>query len=97
MVFLGRLRGYARAMPDSIKPPRRPPPPWTIEDKNAYFIVRDHNGQALAYVYCEDEPGRRAAADLLTRDEARRIAATIAKLSELLVAALKPGIRLTIW
>jgi hypothetical protein len=44
------------------------------------FIVRDANGQALAYVYCEEEPGRRAAAHLLTRDEARRIAANIAKL-----------------
>jgi hypothetical protein len=36
----------------------------------ACFIVRDHNGQALAYVYFEEEPGRRAAAKLLTRDEA---------------------------
>jgi len=39
-------------------------------------FIRDTNGQALAYVYCEDEPGRRSAARLLARDEARRIAPT---------------------
>ena len=50
--------------------PRRFPPPWDIEEANkACFIVRDHNGQALAYVYFEEEPGRRAAAKL-TRDDA---------------------------
>jgi hypothetical protein len=40
--------------------------------------VRDHNAQQLAYVYFKDEPGRRSVAKLLTKDEARRIAANIA-------------------
>ena len=60
---------------------RQSPQPWQIEETDpTCFIVRDANEQALAYVYFEEEPGRRLAADLLTRDEARRIAANIAKL-----------------
>ncbi len=63
---------------------RRFPPPWSVEELDACFVVRDSDGQKLAYVYFEDEPGRRSAAKLLTRDEARRIAANVAELPELL-------------
>ena len=30
---------------------RRFPPPWSVEETDVCFIVRDANGQALAYVH----------------------------------------------
>jgi hypothetical protein len=60
--------------------PRRFPAPWSAELQPNYYVVRDHDGQQLAYVYFENEPGRRSAAKLLTKDEARRIAANIVEL-----------------
>jgi hypothetical protein len=44
---------------------RRLPPPWSVEELEACFIVTDNAGQKLAYVYFEDEPGRRSAAKLM--------------------------------
>lgn len=37
---------------------RRFSPPWTVDEAEACFIIRDANGQALAYVYCKDERER---------------------------------------
>ena len=32
--------------------------PWTVEEMDACFILKDHTGHSLAYVYFEDEPGQ---------------------------------------
>jgi hypothetical protein len=59
-------------------------PPWQIDESTESFCIRDAKGQPLAYVYYEDETGRRMAMGRLTKDEARRIAVNIAKLPDLL-------------
>jgi hypothetical protein len=51
-------------------------PPWKLDESAESFCIRDAKGQALAYVYYEDETGRRMAMGRLTKDEARRIAVT---------------------
>jgi hypothetical protein len=51
------------------------PPPWSVDDIGAALVVKDSNGQGLAYVYYEEEPQRRTSGKMLTKDEARRIAA----------------------
>jgi hypothetical protein len=33
---------------------RRFPPPWSVEEGETYFVVKDANGQKLGYVYFDD-------------------------------------------
>jgi hypothetical protein len=42
------------------------------------YVVRDANGQALAYIYSRDNEAEARRAKTLTMDEARRIAANVA-------------------
>ena len=74
------MRHVGPGKANNIMTPHRFPPPWSVEESDACFVVRDRNGQKLAYVYYEDEPGRRSAANLLSKDEARRIAVNIVNL-----------------
>jgi hypothetical protein len=41
-----------------MPPARRFPPPWSVEETDACYIVRDANGRALACVYFEDRGSR---------------------------------------
>jgi len=55
------------------------PPPWTVKQAgDASFIVRDANGQKLAYVYYEEKPGQQSVQSL-TKDDGRRIAVNFAR------------------
>ena len=68
---------------------RRFPPRWTVEEyRGISYIVRDANNFAVAYVYFANEPGRRATAGLMTKDEARKVAAGIPCAA--LIASEKP-------
>ena len=54
-------------------PERHFPPPWSVEELDSCFVVKDASGQALAYMYFEKEPFRRLRRrELLKRDEAQR-------------------------
>jgi hypothetical protein len=51
-----------------LMPQRHFPPPWSVEDIGAAFVVTDSAGQELAYVYFEDEPdGARLARNAASR------------------------------
>ena len=78
------LKGYRGTITD-----RRFPPPWTVEKIPGGLVVRDANGQSLAYVYYRENDSDAHMAKVLTEDEARRIAANIAKLPRLLGAEVK--------
>jgi hypothetical protein len=68
----------------SLAPVAASPAPWRVDKISGGHIVRDANGQALAYVYSRQSPDEARQAKTLTADEGRRIATNIARLPELL-------------
>lgn len=64
---------------------RQFPAPWTAEEyRGISYIVRDANKFPVAYIYFDPKPGRRSAANMMTKGEARQIAAGIAEMPQLL-------------
>ena len=59
-------------------------PRWSAERIPGGYVVKDATGQAIAYVYARETRADAAIANVLTMDEARRIASNIAKLPTLL-------------
>ncbi len=62
--------------------PRKQERPWRVEEMSTAFIVRTATGLMLAQVNFDTEMRRRSF--MLSKDEARRVAANIARLPELL-------------
>jgi hypothetical protein len=63
---------------------RRFPPPWSVRELEQAFRIEDANGQAVAYTYFRRDENEARQANVLTHDEARRIAVNIAKMPSLL-------------
>jgi hypothetical protein len=78
--LLGGASRAFRAQDHSVLEQFRPP--WSVEDLAGCFVVKARGGQELAYIYYEGDPKRRSIVKVLSRDEARRLAAAIAKLPE---------------
>jgi len=63
---------------------RRFPPPWSVVDIGGCFVVKASNDRPLVFIYYAEGVARRSLSRLLTRDAARRIAASFAKLPDLM-------------
>ena len=64
--------------------PAASPAPWRVDKIPGGHVVRDATGQALSCLYSRDNDAEARQAKVLTKDEARRIATTVARLPELL-------------
>jgi hypothetical protein len=65
------------------------PAPWSVLEIPGGFRVQDANQRPLAYFYGSEDPSARHQPDVLTLDEARRMAESFAGLSDRSVSGAK--------
>ena len=94
MVVMAAVDGVRRLARSNGRAPtvsmvQRPLPGlWTVEEyRDISDLARDASNFVVAYVDFANEPGRRATAGLMTKDEARKVAAGIAKSPDLVRCA----------
>ena len=81
-MFVLRLQS---GVPNTSAPAkRRFPAPWRVVEIPGGFKIEDAAGRSLAYIYSRPDLANVVQPPPLTQDEARRIAAGIARLPELL-------------
>jgi hypothetical protein len=85
-----RLSAEAKEYAVPEQKPRRLPAPWKVVEIAGGYVVVDAGGRRLAYVYRNTSLDAGVNSEALTDDEARRVAANIAKLPNLLAKAEKP-------
>jgi hypothetical protein len=69
---------------------QRFPAPWSVVEIPGGCRVEDATGIALGYFYSWNDPATAHQADVLSRDEARRMAENFARLPELLTGLSTP-------
>jgi hypothetical protein len=63
-------------------PSCRFPPPWRVVEKGSCFLVKDATGRTMGWFCFRDRPRSPSPIGVMTRDEARRMAANFARLPE---------------
>jgi hypothetical protein len=76
--------GFVVAGTEMTAERRRFPGPWHAEKIPGGYVIKDANGQLLAYVYARATRAEAGEAKVLTAEEARQIADDITQLPRLL-------------
>jgi hypothetical protein len=84
IVYLSKVKKAREAMTERDNP-RHFPPPWSVEEQEESFVIKDASGQVISQCCFGNQLIRLWSTRELTKDQARRLAASIANLPRLLL------------